>query len=276
MSRVQLRHPGVLALVCAAFITTSMSAAEVDLAMGTAAQCGDYLLNNSIYDWADANGGGLANQPGSWQTAMYNTGSGSGWGAKWGIYNPKNGNVKGYPSMILGWNWEYDWSNYATALGQHLPRQITSTSTAYSQFAATNSYSWGGWDQSYGLWVTSDGNRAPTTAGNQIPAAEIMIWTSWAQLQPANNTPGQNVVQFTHNGVLYDRYIGTAYGFGHSWPLITYARRTQSQDSGSLNLMDFLRNSGQSGKYLAGIQAGWETVVGEAQFLVTTYWITLP
>jgi hypothetical protein len=214
---------------------------------------GKYILQNNLW-------GSNA----SWQNVW--SAAGSGWwsyGVSSGHVNGA-GNVKSFPSAVLGWLYG-SWSN-----NSGLPRQVSTINGCQYSWQTETSAS-GRWNQILDIYFGYDNN--PGGNKNKM-ALNILVqnnqsasyyWNGWNA-----NTANQTVEYHTVGGVEYTVCITTDQEFstGRKFPFIIFLRKYPTNYISNQNLkpiFDFCKNRGwlKNSDYLVTIQHGWEIIDGD-------------
>ncbi len=212
-----------------------------------------YILQNNIWGYNIG-----------WQNIW--SAAGTGWwsyGVSSGHANG-DGNIKGFPSAVLGWVYG-NWSN-----NSGLPRQVSLINGCQYSWQ-TETPSTGRWNQILDIYFGYDNNPG----GNKGKmACNILIqtnqswnyyWNGWNQ-----NTPTQTVEYRTIGGVEYTIVISKDREptNNREFPFVSFHRKYATNYVNNQNLkpiFDFCKSRGwiKNSDYLVSIQHGWEVVDGD-------------
>lgn len=203
---------------------------------------GKYTIHNNIW----GNGAG-------WQCVWEDDGSGwMNWGVDAGHTATSANNIKGYPSIYMGWHWTDGFTN-----GSNLPKKVNALSSVTSSWSVSRPGS-GRYNTSYDLWFHS---AADPNYSN--PQGEVMVWLN---RQGAIYPAGSKVTNINAAGRNWDVYDGKING----WEVVSYVATTNTNSVSNLDLKAIIndaKNRGiNSNWYLTSIQAGWEIIEGGSGF----------
>ena len=252
----QVRYMLLLLFTCAGAIALLMNSqialAAQACANGQQIPMGKYYLFNNL--WGANTGTG---EQCIWGAA--NNSSSIAWSTKWNWSGQTQ--VKSYDSIVLGWHWQAQTTDYLTGL----PLQISSNQPVQTNWAynITQNGSNSIFNIAYDLWIHTISNPTMTT-----PSDEVMVWLyKQGNIHPV----GSPMSTVNIDGASWTLWEGSG-----NWTVHTFVQSTNTTSAQSLNLSDFLhylvsqqRLSGA--KYLTGVEAGSEVWLGNAELDTSSY-----
>ncbi len=243
-------------LVLFMLVFTLMFAAVASAASSSTPYATMYWGNNKYYLTNNTWGSDTAGS-GWWQSIYYNSNTNMGFSWDWKYQNPYN--VKGYPSIVSGWQW----TNGYTA-GSGFPTRIWDNKNINASVNYSISAS-GAYNAAYDLWFHTTNNAQ----SNSTPSDEIMIWLNNTNAGPMGTY--QETVWLA--GAQWDLYKGM---HSSGWNVFSFVRKGNTSSS-SMNLRDFIHHIVYSkgwmsnSKYVSSVQFGTEVFTGSGNMHISNY-----
>ncbi len=222
-------------------------------ARATTSSCSDYAKIGASPYYVYNNTWNLGNAGSGYWECVYSNGLSGGsvsWGTSYYFPDVNPYDVKSYPSIVLGWQYGYTYSNTG------LPVKISAGDNIESSLQwSENGTNTGNVDVSYDNWIISSTNASS-------PTAEMMIWC----YNDIGGQYGEQEGSVTIDGISWTfvyrpvNYNGT----GNGWPVFSFVSNSNKSSNQTINLKDFLnyitytKGLLNSGLYLGGVEFGTE------------------
>jgi hypothetical protein len=236
-------------------------------AVPAAAQCTDgYQIHYSPYVVQNNQWNKNKAAAGYWQCVWaHKWGDIMNWGASfdWKQANPYE--VKAYPSIVRGWNFDN-----TPGLGIRVGDTVKTVKSNWTWKVRSGTPKC---NASYDIWIH---NKSKPTASD-FPKVELMIWP---YASDGFLPYGPKVVSGAFvSGHYWDIYAGDITSFGKTWKIVTYRRTSNTMSLTNLSLTAIWKEAAWRGfytwdDYVSSIMAGWEVVTGLGDFETTSYTVS--